>query len=251
MNTIILTHTGKLGDMLYSLMIGSWLWKNYNRKIHWVLPRSFGPFRFIENLLMLQSQTEKVTLVDHKIENFSCGGQPYKFDPMIYGIEGEYFNLGFRGYPDQFIPAFYAKEYGLGIDPDFVLKISDSGTIGDGKPIPEGIHPLTNTSGAVWFVGAPNHQRVLRSSELAMQMLMPDVEPLPTSIDLLELVRLVAGAKEFHSWYCGIAVLCWLANLPAHVYRVRGHADTRMYFPFTRKLIIHELEVHPKDMVKP
>jgi hypothetical protein len=230
MNEIILTHCGKLGDFLYSLMVGSWLFKNYQRKIHWVLPRSFGPFRYIENLLMAQEQTSRVTLVDHEIKNFDCGGQPYKFDPMRFGIMGEYFNLGFRGYPDKFVPAFYAEEYGLRFDPDFTLNLGTEAF----------------ESGLVdWS------QKILRSCELAMQMHLPEVESIATQMDLLDLARKLATAKEFHTWYNGIAILCWLARIPAHVYRVPGHARLEQYFPDLRSLTIHELAVHPKEMVQP
>lgn len=222
MKEMILTHCGKLGDALFCLMIGQWLYKNYHRKIHWVLPRSFGPFRYIEPLLMAQEQTSRVTLVDHTIRDFSCGGQPYRFDPAIYGIMGEYFNLGFRGYPDKFLPAFYAEEHGLGYDPDFALNLGE------------------------W--SSPTRGGRRRSSELAMQMLLPDVEPLPTALDLLELARMIASTDEVHTWFCGIAVLCWLARIPVIVYRVRGHAPLDLYFPDRRSLIIHELAVHPKDM---
>lgn len=223
MSEIILTMPAKLGDGLYSLMVGSWLHKKYNRSIHWVVPDTFGPFRYIESLLLAQEQTARVTLVPHKIENFGCGGQPYKFDPATFGIEGEYFNLGFRHSPNKFIPAFYAEEYGLGYDPDFTLVAK--------------AHPDYLTD------------NVFRSSELAMQMIMPEIKALPNSIDLLELARIMVGAREIHSWYCGIAVLCWLARIPAHVYRVKEHAPMEYYFPNERNLTFHHLEKHPKDMV--
>jgi hypothetical protein len=251
MNEIILTMPAKLGDGLYALMVGSWIYKKFGRKIHCVLPDSFGPFRYIKNLLLLQEQISRVTLVPHKIADFSCGGQPYQFDPAIYGVEGEYFNLGFRHGPDKFIPEFYAEEHGLGYDPDFTLKIFNEDPdhfTKDGKP--KGlIYGVTGVDGSSLDCTCMyNNEKILRSSELAMQMLMPNVEPLPTSIDLLELVRMIAAAKEVHSWYCGIAVLCWLARIPAHVYRVPGHGAMDIYFPDKRTLTFHELPKHPKEM---
>jgi hypothetical protein len=223
-NEFILTVPAKLGDGLYALMVGSWLYKRWGRKIHWVLPRCFGPFLYIEKLLRAQEMTARVTLVDHQIRDFSCGGQPYKFDPATFGIMGEYYNLGFRTYPYCFLPEFYASEYGIGYDPGFVLNIGDH------------------------FRSDDRDAPILRSSELAMQMLMPDVETIPTAVDLLYLSRVLAGAREFHSWFCGLAVLCWLANIPATVYRVEGHAPLRLYFPQPRNLKFVELAVHPKDM---
>jgi hypothetical protein len=237
-NVIAITHTGKLGDFLYCLQVGSWLYKRYKRKIHWVLPNTFGPFRYIENLLLAQEQTSRVTLVDHQIENYGCGGQPYKFDPATFGIEGEYFNLGFRGYPNKFIPAFYAEEHGLGYDPDFVLKTAITAFDDRIK-----YDKLTR-------VACCDDSGKWRSSELAMQMIMPDVQSLPTTFDLLSLAKLMVDAKEIHSWYSGIAVLCWLARIPAHVYRVKEHAPMEIYFPDERNLIFHLLDKHPKEMVK-
>lgn len=237
MKEIILTHTGKLGDFLYCLPIASWLARERGCKIHWVLPGSFNPFNFISNLLMLQPFTSRVSIVPFEIQNFDCGGQPYKFDPWQFqsplvpvtqermrGDEGEYYNLGFRSYPDKFISAFYAEEYGLGYDVDFELKIWDQ---------------------ASWLSGIINNLKenteILRTREAAMAKVAPGAEPLPPAVDLLDLARRLAAAKEVHSWYCGIAVLCWFARIPCHVYRVPGHASLDLYFPEPKTLTFCEV----------
>jgi hypothetical protein len=120
---IILTHCGQLGDFIYSLPIASWLWKENGRKIHFVLPRDFGPFRSIETLLLLQPFTARVSLVDYRVAHYGHGGQPYKFNPAQFGLPGDYINLGLRGAPNRFITEFMADEYRLGWDEEFTLNL--------------------------------------------------------------------------------------------------------------------------------
>lgn len=215
MNEIILTHAGKLGDFLYSLPVASWLARNRQASIHWVLPKAFGPFNYCERLLMNQPFTSRVSLVAHRIENYDCGGQPYQFNPADYGIQGEYYNIGFRGYPNKFLPAFYADEHGFGYDPHFRLRIV-------GKITPS--------------------EEKLRTREGAMIDLAPDAETLPPAVDLNDLALRLKGAKKVYSWYCGIAVLCWYADIPATVFRVPGHGAMQTYFPEPRSLQFVEVE---------
>lgn len=222
---IILTHCGKLGDMLYALPIAEWFYRQHGRRVHWVLPSCFGPFNYIEALLRLQPHCADVTLCGHKLANLDAGGQPYRFNPADYGIpcgpHGEgYFNLGFRGYPDRFISAYYAAEHGLDYVRGYRLELGSFGAAG--KP------------------------QILRSAETAMAQFAPQATPLPTVLDLLDLVRRVALAEEFHTWYCGLAVLAWFAGIPQHVYRVPGHAARELYFPADyfageQRIIWHEV----------
>ena len=214
---MILTHCGKLGDFLYCLPIAEWLFRERGEKTHWVLPRAFEPFNYIEALLMLQPHCEKVTLVDHALVNFEAGGQPYRFNPADYGVEGEYRNLGFRSYPNEYISAFYAKEHGLGYR-GFTLKIWED------EP---------------W----PKTKECLRSGEESMDKLAPFAEKLPDTVDLLGLIRRIASADEFHTWYCGLAVLAWFAGVPQHIYRVRGHAAKHLYFPTSQTITWHEVRL--------
>lgn len=203
---IVLTHCGKLGDMLYALPIAEWFYQTQGRPVHWVLPSAFGPFHYVTPLLRLQAHCHDVTLVAHKLQNLDAGGQPYRFDPNAHGVVApEYYNLGFRSYPDQFIPAFYAAEHGLGWVKGFRLEL---GTL-----------------------NAERGTQIWRSAETAMARFAPQAEPLPTVVDLLALGRTVARAAEFHTWYCGLAVLAWFARIPQHVYRMPGHASRELYFP--------------------
>ncbi len=137
---LLATHCGQLGDFVYTWPIAAKLHRDTGRQIHWVLPETFGPFRFIRELLELQSFTAGVTLVPHRIQHFGHGGQPYKFDPRplldrdlarLGGLTGEYLNFGFRGPPDKFICDFIGEEHGLGWDPDWVLNLGWHGVGGE------------------------------------------------------------------------------------------------------------------------
>jgi hypothetical protein len=84
---------------------------------------------------------------------------------------------------------------------------------------------------------------VIRSGEQSMDKLAPFADRLPDSVDLLELIRRIAIAKEFHTWYCGLAVLAWFADVRQHVYRVRGHAARHLYFPTDNTITWHEVRL--------
>lgn len=223
---VIFTHCGKLGDMLYALPVAEWFYRTHGRKVHWVLPHGFGPFHYIRELLVLQEHCHDVTLVHHKLANLDAGGQPYRFNPADHGIEGEYFNLGFRDYPDRFIPAFYASEHGFGFVPGYRLRLWSS---------PE--------AGAQALQLQLMSEEILRSGETAMAKFAPHATPLPPVMDLLGLARAVSMAKEFHTWFCGLAVLAYMARVPQHIYRVPGHAPKHLYFPDDQDITWHEVSL--------
>ena len=201
-NSIILTNCGKLGDFLYCLPIASWIYKTKGKKIHWVLPQAFEPFNHIDKLLRSLPFTEKITHVNHPIY-FGHGGQPYKFDPMLYGIKSdEYYNLGFRSYPDKFITKFYAEEYGLGWDKDFVI---------DFGPV--------NAS-----------QKILRSEQFEVAERCPHAEVWSIPMDIYELGQTLTAAKERHLWHSGPATMMYIARIPFYLYYDRGH-PRHLYLP--------------------
>jgi hypothetical protein len=185
---------------------------------------------------MLQPFTSRVSLVPFKVQNFDCGGQPYKFDPyqcrsplqavsreMIQGGQGEFYNLGFRHYPDKYISAFYAEEHGFDYDRDYVIEL-----------------------GEVWFRSFAPTNEILRSTESAMEKLVPHATPMGTHEDLLQLARRMAAAKEVHTWNCGLAILCYLARIPVKVHRVPGHAPIPLYYQgFKDHVAFIEHEAHP------
>lgn len=204
MNEIILTSAGKMGDFLYCLPVAQWLARHRDCKIHWVLPGSFNPFNFITPLLMKQGFTSRVTIVPYQVANFDCGGQPYKFNPADYGVSGEYYNLGFRSYPDKYVAAYYAEEHGFDYDRQFRLDIGPPPTVSSGE--------------------------VLRSTEGAMAKLVPFATPMGTHEDLLTLAMRMAAAKEVNTWFCGVAILAAMCSIPVKVHRVPGHAYIPLYY---------------------
>lgn len=239
MKEITLTNTGKLGDFLYCLPVASWLARERGCKIHWVLPSCFGPFNYVQDLLMLQPFTSRVSLVSFKVKNYDCGGQPYRFDPTDYvTVHGPFYNLGFRGSPDKFVSAFYAEEHGFGYDRDFRLEIHGRGCAEN---------QLYDDYGLGAEEPSPTYHRfyesgeVLRTREGAMSKLAPRASVLPPAEDLLALTYRLACAKEVHTWYCGIAVLCWFAGIRATVYRAPGHAPVDLYFSEPRSLTFCEV----------
>jgi hypothetical protein len=205
MKRIALTHCGKLGDMLYCLPIASWLARQKDCKIEMVLPRCFPPFRHVEALLMEQPFIAKVTFVDHQCNWHGHAGQPYKFNPAQYGVTGEYYNLGFRAYPDKFVTAFVAEEHGFGWDKDFTLSLGKWVTFYE-----------------------PD---VLRSEQPEVGVAVPHAKIYPIPIDILELGRMLHDAKEAHLWYSGPAALMFLARLPFYLHYVAGHPPRSIYLP--------------------
>lgn len=203
--TIILTHCGKLGDMLYCLPIASWLMKTRGVKTHMVLPKCFPPFRYVEALLRQQECISDVSFVDHECNWSGHAGQPYKFDPAKFGIQGEYYNLGFRGYPNKFVTPFVAEEHGFDYDRDFTLNLEPNPFMDNGN--------------------------VFRSEQPEVGHAAPHAEIYPIPCDLLWLGRALAGAKERHLWYSGPAAMMFLARVPFHLHYVQGHPPRYIYLP--------------------
>jgi hypothetical protein len=188
---ITVTHCGKLGDLIASLPVASWLYKTRGKKIHFVLARSFHPFTQLKSLLMLQEMTAEVTLAEFPVKDWECGGTPYQFDPKRYYVPAkEYYNLGFRRHPRRFVPEYVAEEYGLGYDPEFRLEL------GEVKKTDE----------------------VLCSDEYMLEE-VPQATPIDLSAPILENARRMAGAKESHVSQSGLFhILDWAGCTPTKVY---------------------------------
>jgi hypothetical protein len=208
-----MTHCGKLGDFMYALPVAAWHYRKHGRKIHWVLPRCFPPFRQIESLLMLQEFSAAVTLVDFPVRDYGCGGQPYRFDPARYGVEGDYVNLGCRGFNDKFITAYMAEEYDFGWDPDWVLNLGNS------KEFPRG-EPALYTEQP----GFPS-----------------DGPRIDFSKDILYTARWMAASKERHCAFSGLAALLYFARVPFFLYRHRRNPPTLNYFPDTTRYELRQM----------
>lgn len=224
---LILTHCGKLGDFVYAWPIAAWLHRQTGRKIHWVLPRGFGPFRRLESLLLLQEFSAQLTLADLPVRCFGCGGQPYRFNPGDYGVPGDYFNLGFRWWPNKFVTPYQAEEHGLGWDADWVLDLQLEGSKGRASaqsPGPEtGIEAMVATEQAA-IPAAPSAR-------------------LDLSRDVLFNVRRMAAARERHCFFSGMAAMLYFARLPFILYREPWQPRIEYYFPDRTRYELRQLKV--------
>lgn len=114
---MIFTHTGKLGDFFFSLPVANWYYKISDEKVHYVVSSDFDMFnKILPDFSKYINCIEKISFVPHKILNYDCGGQPYKFDPSKYGIEGKYLNLGYKHFPNKYCANFIAEEHGFDVD---------------------------------------------------------------------------------------------------------------------------------------
>ncbi len=186
----MVTHCGKLGDLIASLPVASWLFKTRGKRIHFVLARSFAPFTLVRSLLMMQEMTAEVTLAEFPVRDWECGGTPYKFDPNRYYVPAmEYYNFGFRRHPRRFVPEYVAEEHGLGYDPNFKLSLGD--------------YPRTD--------------EILCSDEY-MREEIPQAEPLDLTEPVLENAQRLAGAKESFVSQSGLFhILDWAGVKPTKV----------------------------------
>jgi len=210
---LILTHTGKLGDFVYSWPVAEWVYRQTGRKIHWVLPRCFKPFQQVERLLALQDFTDSLTLVDFPVKGYNCGGQPYRFNPADYGIPGEYYNLGFRWWPTQskkFVTEFMGEEHGFGWDPNWVLKIGD--------------YSRVETFSRV-YTEQFRKECVSEKNERVIDL----------NRDILDNVQMLAAAKTRHCAFSGMAAILYFARVPFTLYRSTDNPATPLYFPDTSR----------------
>ncbi len=209
--SIAVTHCGKLGDLIASLPVASWLHKTRGKKIHFILARSFHPFTQIKSLLLLQEMTADVTLAEFPVKDWECGGTPYRFDPNRYYVPvRECYNFGFRRHPRRFVPEYVAEEHGLGFDPDFQLVLGD--------------YLQTDE---------------ILCSENYMLTEVPSATPIDLTVSILDNARRMAGARESHVSQSGLFhILDWAGITPAKVYVYPHSVNIHL---FTRRL--DELEI--------
>ncbi len=236
MHTLILTHCGKLGDFVYAWPIAARIHRETGRKIHWVLPRAFTPFRLIESLVRRQTFTDRVTLVDFPVRCYGCGGQPYRFNPADYGIEGEYFNLGFRWWPDKFVTAYQAEEHRLGWDEDWVLDVGLS----------EG-----NAPGNALSLGSSAKIEDVVATEQPCIPAPPEAR-LDLKKDIWFNVRRLAAARERHCFFSGMAAILYFARVPFILYREPWQPRLDYYFPDRSRYELRQLPAGepPRDAVE-
>jgi hypothetical protein len=189
------THTGKIGDFGQCLPICSWLYKEYGEKIIFIFPKGFPFIQNIESLLRLQPFTEDIRYCDFTVNHYDMGGQPYKFNPNDYFNDlnlTKYYNFGFRSAPDKYVPEFYAEEYGLSVDYDFVLNLD---------------------------LGFKYESNKLMCTEV-MYKFLPHFEPTDLSKDFLCALKDFAYAKERHMHFSSLAIFLSLAKIPFYLYNI-------------------------------
>ena len=189
------THTGKAGDFGQCLPVCSWLYKTYNEKIIFILPEGFPFIKQLESLIRLQPFTENVIYCDFNIANFDIGGQPYKFNPHDYVKDlniSRYYNFGFRSVPDKYVSEFYAEEYGLGVDEEFILNLDLQFKYNSNK---------------------------LMCTEV-MHKFLPHFEPTDLNKDFLSALQDFAYAKERHMHFSSLAIYLSLAKIPFYLYNI-------------------------------
>ena len=122
---MIFTHTGLLGDFIQTWPIASWYYQNTGQKIDFVVTDA-DCFKDIAELTLKQPFANSIRKVPFKVTDYGCGGQPYKFNPADFGINGEYINVGYPCYPQiehGWIPYLIASEHNFGVDENFVINI--------------------------------------------------------------------------------------------------------------------------------
>lgn len=196
---MILTHCGKLGDFIYAWPIASWLYKTAGHKIHFVLPRCFKPFTQIESLLKLQDFFGQLTLVDHKVKTYGCGGQPYRFDPADYGIEDKYYNIGFNTWPNKYVTEYQAEEHGFGYDKEWKLNLGQYNCKPEEIVVTEQLSP--------WSARINLNESILFNA------------------------RRLASAKKRCCFFSGMAAILYFAQVKFDLFREPWQPDPALYFP--------------------
>lgn len=111
---------GKMGDALYTLPSLRYLGSQ------------FGPIDFyttsycipLEKLFLLHHFIGSFNVIDHHIDNFGCGVQPWEMN-IPDGYDRVY-QMGFRRVPDKFLATFIAEEAGLPPNLEFKFDVDYS-----------------------------------------------------------------------------------------------------------------------------
>lgn len=189
---IIVTNTGKLGDFMLCFPVASWLYKRYNKKIHWVITKNFPGAEQCDTLIMNQEMTGKLTYIDYDVNFSQYGGQPYKFDPNLFGVNCEkYYNFGYRGPPDKYACEFMAEEYNIGYDEDFCLNLGDD---------------------------LPKTDKILCARNNIKDMI-PQSEMIDLNLKVLDNLRILKSAKVAYCWKDAAGVALSLAKVPFVLFR--------------------------------
>lgn len=202
---IVVTTMGKVGDAMLTLPVASKLYRDTGKKILYAIPPMWSKCK---DLIKIQPFVEDVVIVDFPVEGYGYGGQPYKFNPNDFGIPCEvYYNLGFRDYPySTYVPKFYAEEYGLDYDRDFVLYLGEV----------EATDEILCAEPALLELGCVTDE--------SAQIL--DI----WNDNILLGARAMKAAKERHCFFSGMAVILDLANVPFYLWWQPKERTWETYF---------------------
>lgn len=210
---IAVTHPGKIGDFGLCLPICSWLYKTYNEKIIFILPKGFPFMGQAESLIRLQPFTEDIIYCDFEVYHYDVGGQPYQFNPHDYIPNlniSKYYNFGFRDKPDKDITQFYAEEHGLGVDEDYVLNLG---------------------------LNFNYHSTDFMCSEMLNDN-FPNYTHLDFNNDMLSNLQKLAYSKERHLHFSSLAVFLSLAKIPFYLYMIQRFQPIVDVIGYERKTLI-------------
>ena len=217
MSEIVLTHTGKLGDFILMLPIGSWFYKSTGKKIHWVLPKCVPGFDKIDTLLYQQEMTSRISYINFMTLHYNMGGQPFIFDPRNYGIKCDvYYNLGYKSRPNKYAPAFVAEQIGLDYDRDFILDIGEK---------------IEKTD------------EILCTNEELMKFMPPDAKLIDFKQKILYNLKRMQAARLAHAYKNAGGVMLSQANIPFILWRTRRESYSYRIFIKNLDNIISEVVI--------
>jgi len=209
---MIFTNISHIGDFFLLWPVASWYYKTTGNKVHFVVSKNYYMYKLVENFLRAQPFTEDVSYVD--VQPNALDPNNFTFNPNDMGISGEYMNFGFWQHPqpDEYIPEFYAKHYGLGVDYEYIPTLIEF----DDEVIPKVTMEVAHQVDSYWP---------------AWKASMP-----VDTVDLLKMNNSFekntwysVKAKERHFGASASAVLMDLFNLPTNIYSIQG-LQTRMYY---------------------
>lgn len=189
---MVFTNCGLLGDMFLCLPVLSWYYKTHGEKVTFALATHFPYSRDAEELLSMQECIDKVVYFDYVPENYDMGAQPYHINRDVFGED--VISLGFRSWPDKYIPEYYAEEYGLGVDYDFKLNY--------GEP-----NPMLKE----WVLKVDKYEEPKLNNVAGAD--------LPASNGMVKNLQLAACAKEIITFTTGFSIMATLARIPVTIYQ--------------------------------
>jgi hypothetical protein len=209
---MVFSNCGLLGDMFLCLPVLSWHYKTFNQKVTFALSTHFPYSRDAQELLEMQECIEKVIYFDYTPEiheyreSDKVMGQYHILSSALNEFNDEVISLGFHGWPDKYIPEFYAEEYGLGVDYDFKLNY--------GTP-------------NYWY-----HDHIVKIDKFEKPQLL-DVDGINLACDnsIIMNLQLAAGAKEVITFTTGFSIMATLARIPIILYQPHHLIEHhKMYF---------------------